>query len=330
MNEDSTQPDSTGQEADNSVANNLGILNQDSLKGLLGSFLYEEEEQAPAPVEQQEEPEDPAPSGEEGDLSEDDSYQPEVDESSLSKGVQKRINKLVAAKKAAQAELESQKSALARLQKELEEAKSSIPAAPSIASDDYVQTLDTTQKVEEEYKRALNVILWCEDNMNGGQLPTPDGNGPELSDVEVRAMKRKAIMLKELELPARLQFLQQQAAAEAEVHSNFPWWNKPETEEYQVAQQVLKEFPELKRRRADWKHVAGLVVLGAKAYAEMQGKKKAATPTPIKRAPAQPSVKAVPTTSTAQSEIIKARQKFIKDSSSQQGLSDLVKAMGFV
>jgi len=326
MNEESVQPDSTGQEADNSVANKLGILDQDSLKGLLGSFLNEEEQQAPAPVEQEEESEDPASPVGESDLSEDDSDQPEVDDSSLSKGVQKRINKLVAAKKAAQAELDAQKAALSKLQRELEETKSSAPAS-SVQFDDYVETLDTTQKVEEEYKRALNVILWCEDNMNGGTLP--DGQ-TDLSDVEVRAMKRAAIMRKELELPARMQFLQQQAAAEAEVNSNFPWWNKPETEEYQVAQQVLKEFPELKKRRADWKHVAGLVVLGAKAYAEMQGKKKSAPPTAIKRAPVQPSVRAVPTASTTQSEIVKARQKLAKNSSDPQGLSDLVKAMGFV
>jgi len=329
MNKENTQPDSAGQEADSSVANNLGILDQGSLKGLLDNFLYEEEKPAPAQVEQQEESEDPVPSNEENDLSDDNSDQPEVDESSLSKGVQKRINKLVAAKKAAQAELESQKATLTRLQKELEDTKSSVPA-PSFVSDDYVQTLDTVQKVEEEYKRALNVILWCEDNANGGQLPDPSGNGPELSDVEVRSVKRKAIMVKELELPARLQFLQQQAAAEAEVNANFPWWNKPETEEYKVAQQVIKEFPELKKRRADWKHVAGLVVLGAKAYAEMQGNKKSQASAPIKRAPVQPSVKAVPTTSSDQSEIIKARQKFIKNSSSTEGLSDLVKAMGFV
>lgn len=326
MNEDNIQPDSSGQEAEvNSVAK-LGVLDQDSLKGLLGSFLDEEEQQAPPTVGRQEQPEDPASFNEESDLSEDDSDQPDVDESSLSKGVQKRINKLVAAKKAAQAELDSQRTALSKLQMELEEAKSSAPST-NVTFDDYVETLDTPKKVEEEYRRSLNVLMWCEDNINGGTLP--DGQ-TELSDFEVRTMKRAAMMRKELELPARMQFLQQQAAAEADVSSNFPWWNKPETEEYMVAQQVLKEFPELKKRRADWKHVAGLVVLGAKAYAEMQTKKKAAAPAPIKRAPSQPSVRAVPTTSTTQGEIIKARQKFAKNSSDQQGLSDLVKAMGFV
>jgi hypothetical protein len=68
--------------------------------------------------------------------------------------------------------------------------------------------------------------------------------------------------------------------------------------------------------------------LGAKAYAEMQAKKKAPA-APIKRAPAQPSVRATPAPSS-QSDLIKARQAFAKNSSDKQGLTDLVKAMGFV
>ena len=327
MSENDTQPDSTGQEAEaNPVATKLG-LDQASLKGMLDSFLNEEEQPAPAPVEQQETTEEPVSSEEEADQSEEESDQPEADESSSSKGVQKRINKLVAAKKAAQAELDAQKTTLAQLQSELEAAKASVPAK-QVEVSEYVQTLDTTKKVEEEYRKALEVILWCEDNIDGGVIPFPDGSEQELTSSEVRAMKRTAMKRKELELPARMQFLQQQQAAESEVSANFPWWNKPETEEYQVAQQVLKEFPELKKRRADWKHVTGLVVLGAKAYAEMQAKKKAPA-APIKRAPAQPSVRATPAPSS-QSDLIKARQAFAKNSSDKQGLTDLVKAMGFV
>jgi hypothetical protein len=57
MDNENTQPDSTGQEAEsNSVANKLG-LDQVGLKGILDSFLNEEEQPAPAPVEQQEESE---------------------------------------------------------------------------------------------------------------------------------------------------------------------------------------------------------------------------------------------------------------------------------
>jgi hypothetical protein len=327
MDNDTTQPDSTGQEADNSVAPKLG-LDHVGLKSLLGSFLNEEEQSAPAPVEQQETPEETDTSEEDVDHSEEVSDQPEADESSLSKGVQKRINKLVAAKKAAQAELDVQKATLVKLQAELESAKNSTPVKQQDISQ-FVESLDTTQRVEEEYGKALEVLMWCEDNIDGGVIPLPNGEEQELTSSEVRAMKKVAMKRKEIELPQRMRFLQQVAAAEPEIAQNFPWWNKPETEEYQVAQQVLKEFPELKKRRADWKHVAGLVVLGAKAYAEMQTKKKSGVPAPIKRAPAQPSVRAVPAAST-QSDLLKARQNFAKNSSDKGGLSDLVKAMGLV
>lgn len=324
MNNDNTQPDSTGQEADNnSVANKLG-LDQAGLKNMLDSFLNEEEQPAPAPVEQQDESEDAESPEGEVDVTEEESDQPEADESSLSKGVQKRINKLVAAKKAAQAELDAQKQTLAQLQVELQSVRASTPVKQPDVSE-FVGTLNDPKKVEEEYNKALEVIMWCEDNADGGIIPMPDGQAHELTDAEVRAMKRTAMKRKEVELPQRMAYLQQQFTAEAQVAKDFPWYSNPASEEYQFSQQVIRDFPEIKRR-PDWKHVVGLLALGAKAYNESKSKKAAV---PIKRAPVQPSVKAAPS-QTSQSELTKARQNFAKNSSDKQGLTDLVKAMGFV
>jgi len=327
MNEENTQPDSAGQEAvSNPVAPKLG-LDHASLSDLLkSSFLDEKEESAPALAEQEELSEETVTSEEDTDHSDDESDQP-IEESSLTRGVQKRINKLVAAKKAAQAELDTQKATLTKLQAELEAAKSSQPVRQNDLSD-FVESLDTIKKVEEEYKKSIEVLLWCEDNIDGGVIPLPNGEEHELTASEVRAMKRVAMKRKELELPERMHFLQQQQTAESGSITDFPWWNKPESEEYQVAQQVLKEFPELRKRRADWRHVTGLVVLGAKAYAEMQTKKKAPVPQ-IKRAPIQPSVRSTPS-SVNQSDLQKARQNFAKNTSDKGGLTDLVKAMGLV
>jgi hypothetical protein len=120
-------------------------------------------------------------------------------------------------------------------------------------------------------------------------------------------------------------YLQQQGAAELQVIKDFPWYNNPASEEYQFSNQVVRDFPEIKRR-PDWKHVVGLLTLGAKAYTEMKSKKPAA---PIKKAPAQPTVKAAPA-QASQNDLIRARQNFAKNSSDKQGLTDLVKAMGFV
>lgn len=323
MNTDNTQPDSAGQEAEvNPVAQKLG-LDQVGLKGLIDSFLNEEEQPAPAPVEQEEPSEEPGASDDATDQSEEESDQPEADESSLSKGVQKRINKLVAAKKAAQAELDAQKATLEKLQAELESAKNSAPARTPEVSD-FVATLESPAKVKEEYDKALEVILWCEENADGGVIPH-NGEELELTAAEVRAMKRTAIRRKEIELPARMQYLQQQIEADQAAVKDFPWYNNPASEEYQFSQAVIKEFPEIKRR-PDYKHVVGLLALGAKAYNEMKSKKPA---TPIKRAPAQPGVKAPPPV-TSPSDISKAKQNFMKNTSDKGGLTDMVKAMGLV
>jgi len=332
MNETQSQPDAGSQEAGSTpVAQKLGLLDQQSLSDLLKSGFLDEKEAAPATEEKAEpevETEEPIVDSEvEAQVEADQPIEEEAEaeESSLSKGVQKRINKLVAAKKAAQAELEAQKSRLAELQKELETAKSSVPARQVDVSD-VVERLSTLEQVKEERQRALDVILWCEENPDGGVITLPDGTEKDLTDQEVRSMKRLAIRRKEIELPAREEYLQQQAYVEGEVVKDFPWWSKPETEEYQTAQQILREFPELKKRRADWKHVAGLLVMGIKAYGEKKAQKKPTAP--IKRAPAQPSIKAAPARTT-QTDLQKAKQSFIRNNS-RDGMTDVIKAMGLV
>jgi hypothetical protein len=331
MNETQSQPDAGSQEAGTTpVAQKLGLLDQQSLSDLLKSSAFLNEKEAAPATEEQAEPEveteEPIVDSEvEAEVEADQPIEEEAEESSLSKGVQKRINKLVAAKKAAQAELEAQKSRLSELQRELETAKSSAPARQVDVSD-VVERLSTIEQVKEERQRALDVILWCEENPDGGVITLPDGSERDLTDQEVRSMKRLAIRRKEIELPAREEYLQQQTYVDGEVVKDFPWWSKPETEEYQTAQQILREFPELKKRRADWKHVAGLLVMGIKAYGEKKAQRKPAAP--IKRAPAQPSIKAAPARTT-QTDLQKAKQSFVRNSS-RDGMTDVIKAMGLV
>lgn len=331
MNETQSQPDAGSQEAGSTpVANKLGLLDQQSLSDLLKSSSFLNEKEAAPATEEQAEPEveteEPIVDSEvEAEVEADQPIEEEAEESSLSKGVQKRINKLVAAKKAAQAELEAQKSRLSELQKELETAKSSAPAKQVDVSD-VVERLSTIEQVKEERQRALEVIMWCEENPDGGVITLPDGSERDLTDQEVRSMKRLAIRRKEIELPAREEYLQQQTYVDGEVVKDFPWWSKPETEEYQTAQQILREFPELKKRRADWKHVAGLLVMGIKAYGEKKAQKKSVTP--IKRAPVQPSIKAAPARTT-QTDLQKAKQSFVRNNS-RDGMTDVIKAMGLV
>ena len=326
MNENEAQPDSGNQEAEVSpVAQKLGLMDERDLSHLLKTSFLDEGEAAPA-TQEQDESEAVDSSSEDDQQADDDSEH--HDNSSLTKGVQKRINKLVAAKKAAQSELEAHKARLNELHNELQAAKSAVPASNKDQTD-FADSINTFEQVKGEYDKAVEVLLWCEDNMDGGVITLPDGTEHELSDRDVRAMKRTAMKRKEVELPARLNYLQQQAHSDAQVVADFPWWGRPETEEFQVAQQIIRDFPELKKRRADWKHLAGLVVLGAKTYAESKAKGKAQSQ-PIRRAPTQPGSGKAPPTSAPNGDRTKAKQQFAKTGGSRDGLTDLVKAMNFV
>jgi len=325
MNENEAQPDSGNQEAEVSpVAQKLGLMDERDLSHLLKTSFLDEGEAAPA-TQGQDESEAVDSSLEDDQQADDDSEH--HDSSSLTKGVQKRINKLVAAKKAAQSELESHKARLAELQQELETAKSSVPAKQQDQTE-FSEKLNTFEQVKGEYDKAVEVLLWCEDNMDGGVITLPDGTEQELSDRDVRAMRRTAMKRKEIELPARLNYLQQQAQADAQVTADFPWWGKQETEEYQVAQQVVRDFPEVKRR-PDWKHLTGLMVLGAKTYSELKAKGKTQSQ-PIRRAPVQPSSAKAPPSQAPNGDRTKAKQQFARTGGSRDGLTDLVKAMNFV
>lgn len=332
MTKTNSQPDSGSQEAaEVPVANNLGRFNEDSLADFIKSNFLDEEGAAPAKEEQQAEPEveTEEPIVDSEVEAEEEADQPaeeesEAEESSLSKGVQKRINKLVAAKKAAQAELEAQKAKLSELQQELEAAKSYAPE-PRQDISDAVQRLTSLEQVRKEHENALEVILWCEDNSDGGVLKSSDGVEHELTAQEVRNMKRLAIRRKEVELPARAEYIQHYAQAKANAIKEMPFLTDPKSEKYQVVQQVLRDFPELKRR-PDFEWLAGIFALGAEVMASRQSAKKTAAP--IKRAPAQPAVKAAPAV-VSQTDLQKAKQSFAKDSS-VRGIEDLIKAMDLV
>jgi len=330
MNNTNTQPDAGSQEADSTpVANNLGRIDERSLADFVKSNFLNEEEAAPAKEEQAEpeiETEEPITDSEvevegEADQSTDEEGEPE---SSLSRGVQKRINKLVAAKKAAQAKLQEQEARLISMQQELEATKASTPTVRQDASSSF-ESITSVQELEKEFKQAVNTIVWCEQNPDGGEIPMPNGETLEVTSKQVQAMKSIAIKNKDLEIPARYQYLQQQQVADPTIVQDFPWYKKPESPEYQAAMAIVRDFPEIKRR-PDWKHLAGIVVEGLKAYTDR--KSKPTTAVPIKRAPSQPALKAPP--SASKDDTKSAQKSFLKDTSNRDGLSDLVKAMGFV
>jgi len=331
MNNTNSQPDAGSQE-EGSTPVALGRLDEYSLADFVKSNFLDEEGAAPAKEEQQAEPEaeteepivdSEVEAEEEADQSTDEEGEPE-EESSLSRGVQKRINKLVAAKKAAQAQLEEREARLAQMEREIQALKS-VPQTSAPVVSDAIQALNSPEEVNAELERAIHVLDWCDDNPDGGVITDSDGNEVELDVQQVRAMKKLARRRKEIELPSRLQYLNQKSQVEPILATKHPWMRKPESEEYKVAQQVLRDFPEVKRR-PDHMHLVAALIEGLKVMAERDSVKH--KPQPIKRAPAQPSVKAPP--KVDKDDTSRAQKSFLKDTSSRDGLSDLVKAMGFV
>jgi hypothetical protein len=323
--------DAGSQGADNnSVADNqLGKnLDEASLADFLrSSFLNEKEEPSSATTDGNSVDEDQQQEGDDQhveDQQDTENTQAEEEDDSPSKGVQKRISKLVAAKKAAQAENEQLKARLTEIENKLQQQSETTTEkhqTQSSISDEILQ-LDTAEKVKSKWQEAYNLVEWCERNAEGATI-----GDKEFSSSDIREIKLKALRVKDIDLPQRFQYLQAQDAAKEQAIKDFPWINKPESEEYRAFQHVIKEFPAIKSQRPDWMHVAGLVVLGMKAYSESR---KAAQPKPqIKKAPVTPEVKA-PIPAQSKTDLGRAKQNFAKNPSELSGVSDLIKAMGIV
>lgn len=331
MPQDETQPVSQSQ-GEESSAEQVGLLDEYSLSAMIKDTFLSDEGQAKAPAqeeqsaEEEEEPQAEEAEAEESESETQEESEEESEESSddVSKGVQKRINKLVAAKKAALAEAQAYKEKLTELESKLSEAPAQVAKQENIS--DAVAKLTSVEQVDAEWRKATEVLMWCEENPDGGVIQMPNGEEADVDESQVRQMKKLALRRRELELPARRQYLLVEREAEAQTVKEFPWWKDPSTKEYQTAQQVLRDFPEIRAKRADYKHIAGIVVLGIQAYQNMQGK-QAAAPKPIKRAPSQPAIKAAPVVKDNGKKVF---DSFARNNGDSKLFSDLLKAKGFV
>jgi len=341
-----TKETETGNEApDKPLQDALGILDDDKLAGVLrDKFLTSEEQKTQPEQEVQDEPEsedtETESSEEETDLSQEadeqaesdeveESEEEEEDKPSLPKGVQKRISKLAAKKKAAEEKAEAALAKVKELEARLNASEPQKSEQRQEPSSDFVQALKSVDDVDREMKSALDIILLAEANPDGVVLKV-DGQEREFTSEELKEMKLKAIKFRESELPARKRYLEAETQVEKQILNEYPWWNKPDSPEYGIASQVIKDFPQIKQKRPDWKHVVGLFVDGIiyRNSLKSQAEQKAVTQTKVvKKAPAQPGLTSAGKPTQTQSEIAKAKAKFKRDLSSDS-LAQVIKAMG--
>lgn len=253
------------------------------------------EEEKPAEEQSEETPAEAEATEDTNDLSQEQAEEAEnsepeqaPEENDLPKGVKKKLSKLSAAKR----ELEEK---LAALENEVTALKSKPADQPEqavapIPSNPYLH-LDTQAKVEAELAQARKVRRWCEENPDGATYRDPaTGKETEYTSEQVRNIKLNALEAIEEHLPKQLAYVQQRAQFDPIAESTYNWWKDRTSREYQIAQNMLNNFPEI-RKFPDYKIVIGDYIRGAADREATYAKQKAATSAKpvVKKAPAQPT-----------------------------------------
>jgi hypothetical protein len=289
-----------------------GALNQDKLADILRSTLFADAEQAAQPeagdegeiqtevkdsndgeASQQDEVTDTEiPQAEDGiDEVPSQHTQDDDEDSDLPKGVQKRIDKLTAKRKQAEEEVTKLREEMEALKQQIQSAPQSDTAETSVndASNPFA-SLQTKAQVEKELENARWLKYKCMENPYGFVL-----GDKEYGQEDVTRMLVNATRAIEEQLPKQLGSIQTREQIEPIATKHYPWWNKPESKEYQVAQNVLKVFPKLKTF-PDFKMFIGDYVRGymtREGQAPQAPQRKAQvqpvrpTVTPVKSKPAE-------------------------------------------
>lgn len=202
--------------------------------------------------------------------------QSEEEQEEVSRGVQKRIDKLTAKRKEAEAEIE-------KLRQEVEQLKTTMtaPREPEIPDDPY-SNLNTIAEIEAEIAQARSVRNWAEENAEGFSHTNEKGEEEYYDPAKIRQIKVNAMRALEEGLPRRLQYIQARDQIDNIASKEYPWWKDKTAKERQIAEQFLQAFPQI-RKFPDYKMVIGDYIRGVKAReSQAKGQK------PVARAPIQP------------------------------------------
>jgi len=179
-------------------------------------------------------------------------------ERGLPKGVKKRIDKLSAKRREAEAEVERLKSEVDRLSQEANK------PAQTPKSDNPYSNLKTLEEVNREAEQAKQIRRWCEMNPDGATVTGANGEEVDYSAEEVRRIKIKALDALEEHLPARAKYIENYSQIEQVATKEYPWWKDRSSNERQIAESFLKHFPEI-TRFPDYKMVLGDYIRGVKS-----------------------------------------------------------------
>lgn len=316
-------------------------LNQESLAEILRNTLFKDDDQAVQPqtenegevqtevkdeaVDQGEQPEEteevpPAEDGEDDVPSQ--STEDTEEEDTLSKGVQKRIDKLTAKRKQAEEEAQKLRSEVELLKQQISEAKASGEENQTSVQDasNPFSSLNSKADVDKEIEQARWLKYKCMENPNGFVMGDTEYGPEDVSRMLVNATK--AI---EVHLPKQMAKIQAYETVRPIAESEYPWWKTPQAKEYQLAQQVIKNFPQFKNH-PDYMLFVGDYIRGYLARESNASARKIGNKAPIQ--PVRPTV-APAKTSTKTASAKNAEGRFVK-STNAEDLAKVLLSKGFI
>lgn len=194
----------------------------------------------------------------------------------VSRGVQKRIDKLTAKRKEAEEEIAKLKAEVENLKQTTSNRQQSV-IIPDVPHSD----LNTIAEIEAEIAQARSVRDWAEANADGFTHTDNEGNETHYDPAQVRQIKINAMKAIETTLPQRFQYIQARDQIENLVSKEYPWWKDKTSKERQIAEQFLQAFPHIKKF-PDYKMVIGDYLRGVRLRESRNGQ------TQIQKAPIQP------------------------------------------
>lgn len=254
--------------------NSVGdVLNEDGLAAAVEDFVQ--------PQEPDSEPEPPAQveSEEHGEPENDLSQVEEVGEEQSS-NVQKRIDKLTRQRKEAEADADTYRQELAAMREELAELRDSR-SEPAPSQDNPYANKTTVRELERAEEEAEDWLEWCEDNPDGG-----DRGGREYDIDDIKQIRRAARKALRTHIPKQKQYLEAARSYDPIANDVYPFWKKPVSAEFKVAQEFVKSVPGIKQF-PDYKIIIGDYLYGR--YMREQAINKKSAPAPAKKAPPQPA-----------------------------------------
>jgi hypothetical protein len=230
------------------------------------SDLSQDEEDKPESAE------DPAE-----DVSEAEEAEEEQDEEAEDvprEKIQRRIDKLTAARKSAEekatalaAEAEEAKAKVAEYEAQLNEAARPVL---SPTADNPLADVDTQDALDAKIKSAQEVRRWALRNTDGATVKRPDGTEVYLDADQVKDYLIKSDDVLTLHAPARQQWLAQRQPALESAKSLFPDIFKKGTQMHAAFTATVKQAPELlKLPQAEY--WVGLALLGEQTLMAKQG-----------------------------------------------------------